>query len=104
MILSAYVKCYDDEAKWMICLIKYDDLLKKYNDIWNKVSKILKKNVILNPSTIKCFKKQKSYGGDETTGFHAIKIPKAGSDHICWSVILIESVLKKDENYYPLCF
>ena len=65
---------------------------------------ILKKNVILNPSTIKCFKKQKPYGDDETTGFHAIKIPKAGSDHVCWSVILIESVLKKDENYYPLCF
>ena len=33
----AYVKRYDGETKWMNFLIKDDDLLKKYNDIWNKV-------------------------------------------------------------------
>ena len=26
------------------------------------------------------------------------KIHEAGSDHICWVVILVVSVLKKDEN------
>ena len=33
----AYVKRYDGETKWMNFLIKDDDLLKKYNDIWNRV-------------------------------------------------------------------
>ena len=32
------------------------------------------------------------------------KIPKAGCNYICWSVILTDSVLKKDENYYPQVF
>ena len=41
---------------------------------------------------------------DEATGFDAKKIPKAGSNYICWLVILTDSVLKKDENYYPQVF
>ena len=55
MILSACVKCYDAEAKWMIFLIKYDDLLKKYNDIWNKVSNNIKKERDSEPIYNKMF-------------------------------------------------
>ena len=40
---SAYVKLYDGQSKWINFLIKDDDLLKKYNDIWNKVSNSIKK-------------------------------------------------------------
>ena len=33
------------------CLIEYDKLFKTiYDDIWNKVRNIIKKNLILNPS------------------------------------------------------
>ena len=35
---SAYVKSYDGQTKWMYFLIEDDDLLEKYNTIWNKVS------------------------------------------------------------------
>ena len=41
--LSAYVKGYDGQSKWMFFLIKDDDLLKKYNAIWDKVSAGLNK-------------------------------------------------------------
>ena len=41
---------------------------------------------------------------DKATDFHARKTPEAGSNCICWSVILIDFVLEKDENYYPLVF
>ena len=34
--------------------------------------------------------------GDEVTDFHSRKIPEAGSEYICWSEVLICSVLKKD--------
>ena len=59
----------------------------------------------MNPSTTKIFMKTKirSYG-DETTDFYTRKIPEAGSSYICWSVILIDSVLKKGENYYLQVF
>lgn len=33
----AYVKRYDGDTKWMNFLIKDGSLLKKCNDIWNKV-------------------------------------------------------------------
>ena len=34
---SAYVKIYDEQTKWMYFLIENDDLLEKYNVIWNKL-------------------------------------------------------------------
>ena len=35
--MSAYVKSYGEETKWIYFFIK-DELLEKYNGIWNKVS------------------------------------------------------------------
>ena len=40
---SAYVKSYDGQTKWMYFLIEDDDLLEKYNTIWDKVSADIKK-------------------------------------------------------------
>ena len=34
---SAYIKSYDRQTKWMYFLIKDDDVLEKYNTIWDKV-------------------------------------------------------------------
>ena len=55
----AYVKCYDRETKWMYFLIEDDDLLKKYNTIWDKVSADIKKSLIRSLSIIKNFCKPK---------------------------------------------
>ena len=40
---SAYVKSYYGQTKWMYFLIEDDDLLEKYNTIWDKVSADIKK-------------------------------------------------------------
>ena len=40
---SAYVKSCDRQTKWMYFVIEGDDLLEKYNTIWDKVSADLKK-------------------------------------------------------------
>ena len=34
---SAYVKSYDGQIKWMYFLNEDDNLLKKYNTVWDKV-------------------------------------------------------------------
>ena len=52
---STYVKGYDGKTKWMYFLIEDDDLLKKYNTIWDKVSADIKQNLIASLSTIKNF-------------------------------------------------
>ena len=57
--------------------------LQKYNDIWNKVSNVLKKEFDNEPiHTKKPFK----------------KMPKAGFNHTCLAVITIDSVIEKDEK------
>ena len=50
---STYVKSYDDETKWMYFLNEDGELLKKYNKIWNKIRKSIKKGLIVSQSTIK---------------------------------------------------
>ena len=42
---SAYVKNYDGQTKWMYFLIEDDDLLEKYNTIWDKASADIKKRI-----------------------------------------------------------
>ena len=40
---SVHVKDFDGQTKWMSFLIEYDNLLKIYNTIWDKVSDDIKK-------------------------------------------------------------
>ena len=67
-----------------ILFIEDDDLLNKYNTIWDKVSADITKI--------------SSYG-DEATDFHDKELPKAGSNHTCLAVITVDSALKKDKYY-----
>ena len=46
---SAYVKNYDGQTKWMYFLIEDEDLLKKYNTIWDKFSADIKKEFDSEP-------------------------------------------------------
>ena len=46
---SAHVKSYDGQTKWMYFLIEDDDLLEKYNTIWDKVSDEIKKEFDSKP-------------------------------------------------------
>ena len=48
--------------------------------------------------------KIKSYNGKINANFHDNKIPKEGSQFICLSVILIDSVFRTGKNYYPQVF
>ena len=47
--MSVYAKSYDGETKCMQFLIKDDELFKKYNDIWNKVSNNIEKEFDSEP-------------------------------------------------------
>ena len=53
--ISTYVKRYDGQTKWMYFLTENDDLLKKYNTIWEKVSADIKKNLMVKVSITKNF-------------------------------------------------
>ena len=64
--ISASVKIYDGESKWMYSLIEDDKLVKKYNSIWDKVSADIKKEFDTKPVYNKTFLKTKiKFHGDE---------------------------------------
>ena len=72
---SAYVKSYNGQTKWMRFLIDDDDLLEKYNTIWNKVSADIKKELDSKPVYDKEFLKTKIKShGDEVIDFYGKKI------------------------------
>ena len=102
---SAYRRDFD-ETKYVSFLKKDDELLKKHNEIWGKVKNSIKKEFNSEPVNNEKYLKAKikSYNGKITTNFHNNKIPKKGSQFICLSVILIDSVFRTGKNYYPKMF
>ena len=65
--MSGYGKCYVGQTKYMYFLIEDDDLLEKYNIVWDKVSADVKKELDREHVHNKIF--LKSYG-DEVTDFY----------------------------------
>ena len=39
--LTGYIKYFENEGKNMSFIIKYDDVLDKYNEIWDKIKETL---------------------------------------------------------------
>ena len=85
-----------DEAKYIYFLIKDDELSKKYNEIWEKVKNNLKKEFNCEPVCNKKYLKAelKSYNGKINKNFRHNKVAGEGSQFICLSVALIDSVFK----------
>ena len=100
--MSAYRKDFD-KTNYISFLIKDNELLKKYNESWEKVKNSLKKEFdresVNNEKYPKA--KLKSYNGEIYANFHSDKIPREGSQFIGLSVILIDSVFRTGKNYYP---
>ena len=92
--MSTYRRSFD-KTKCMFVLIKDEKFLKKYNEVWEKVSNIIKKEFGSKPAYNKTHHKTKMkfYKGKINT--------KESSQCIYISVILIDSVYRKHKNYYP---
>ena len=83
-----------------VFLIQDDDLLKKYNTIWDKaridIQKEFDSESVYNKEFLKTKRKSHVH---EITGFYYKEIPKVDSNHTCLAGISLNSALKKDENY-----
>ena len=81
-------------------MIKY---LKKYNEIWQKVTNIIYKEFDTNPVynekyiTTKIKLENKKF----KINFHGKKIPNESLEYVSLSVILFDSVYRKDNKYCP---
>ena len=83
-------------------MIKDNELLEKYNEIWGKVPNNFKNEFDSEPVYNKKYLKSKikSYNAKIDINFLNNKLPKEGSQFICLSVILNNSVFRTVKNYY----
>ena len=101
---SACVKRYDGQTKWMYFLIENQDLIEKYNTIWDKASADIEKEFDDKPLYNNKILKTNIKSHDEVTDFYDKEIPKVDSNHNCLAIMSLDSALNKDGNYYPQVF
>ena len=82
----------------MYFLIKDDELLKKYSNIWSKFNNIIIKEFDCKP--IYNLKTKKKFTVNRLYIFMIKKIPKVDSNYICLAVILIDFIFKIGEYCY----
>ena len=81
------------------------EFLKKYNQIWKRVQKLLKTEFDSEPvygDNDKYIKtKIKIYAGSMITNFQDKNVPKEKGPCKCLSIIMLDSVIKAKKKYYP---
>ena len=82
--------------------VNNEEILKKYNAIWDKINCLFKKQFDSKPVYNNKYIKAKinSYN----TNFYGNKTPKTGEHHTCLSVMLLDSIVNVDKKYYPQMF
>ena len=78
-------------------------MLEKYNEIYDNVSDSMKKGFHSEPICAEKYLKTKKNltKGKINKNVHGDKVPKAGSQCICLSVIFIDFVFRTSKNCYP---
>ena len=101
--MSGYVKYFENRGKNMSFFIKDDDVLDKYNEIWNKIKKTLNIKFHSMPVYDEKYIKAKvrEFNGAIKTNFLGNKIPKESMHYTCIACITIDSVMKMEKKNYP---
>ena len=83
--MSWYIKCFENDGKKMSFLIKDDDVLDKYNEIWNSIKKTLgikfHSMLVYNEKYMKA--RVRVFNAVAKTNFLGDKIPKENR-HYTW--------------------
>ena len=102
--MTGYAKKFEFNLT-MSFKISDKELLKKYDQIWKRIEKLLKIKFDSKPvygDDEKYIKtKIKIYSDSVITNFHNKKIPKEKAPCKCLSIIMLDSVIKAKKNYYP---
>ena len=105
--MTGYARRFDENVT-MSFRANNKQFLKNHNKIWKKVEKLMKINLESKPvygddgKYIKT--KIKIYAGSVITNFHNRKMPKEKAPCMCLSIMMIDSVVKANKNYYPQTF
>ena len=87
----------------MSFMVKDDNVLDKYNKIWNKIKEKLSIKFHSMPVYDETYIKAKvrEFDGKIKTNFLGNEVPKENMHYTCIACITIDSVMKMDKKNYP---
>ena len=101
--MNGYIKYFENGSKNMSFFIKDDDVLYKYNEIWDKIKEKLNIKFHSEPIYDKKYIKAKvrEFDGVIKTNFLGNKVPKENMRYTCIACLTIDSVVRMDKKNYP---
>ena len=102
--MSGYIKYFENGGENMSFLIKEDDVLDKYNEIWNKIKKTLNTKFHSMPVYDEKYIKAKvrEFNGAIKTNFLGDEMPKENLYYVCIDCITIDSVMRMKKRIIPM--
>ena len=91
--ISAYIKSYDGETKWIYFLLNMINYQKNIMVSGIKLVIVLRKNLIVANRQKMFLKTEIRIYGHDAADFYDNEIPKV--DYVCLAAILIDFILKK---------
>ena len=98
--MSGYIKYFENGGKNMSFVIKDDDVLDKYNEIWDKIKETLSIKFHSMPVYDKKYIKAKvrEYDCVIKTNFLGDEVPKENMHYTCIACITIDSVMRMEKK------
>ena len=101
--MSGYIKYFENGGKNMSFMVKDDNVLDKYNKIWNvnknKLNIKFHSKPVYNQKYLKV--KVKEFDGVIKTNFLGNEVPKENMHYTCIACITIDSVMRMEKKNYP---
>ena len=101
--MNGYIKRFENGSKKMSFFIKDDEVLDKYNKIWDVIKKKLGIKFHSEPIYDKKYIKTKvrEFDGVIKANFLDNKVPKENMSYTCIAYVTIDSVVRIDKKNYP---
>ena len=101
--MTGYIKYFENGGKNMSFVIKDDDVLDKYNEIWDKIKETLSIKFHSMPVYDEQYIKAKVrvFNGVIKTNFLCDEVPKENKHYTCIACITIDSVMRMEKKNYP---
>ena len=96
-------KYFENGGKNMYFVIKDDDVLDKYNEIWDKIKETLSIKFHSMPVYDEQYIKAKvrEFNGVSNTNFSSDEVPKENKHYTCIACITIDSVMRMEKKNCP---
>ena len=103
--MSGYIKYFENGGKNMSFIVKDDNLLDKYNKIWDKIKNKLNIKFLRKPVYDEKYikTKVKEFDGKIKTNILGNEVPKVNMHYTCIACIAIDSVMsmRMNKKNYP---